>query len=187
MYMYHFTNPKVLNRYLDYTRKKTYYRDLSMRRHPWDRATQVENNSSYLIDLRKFWNISRISASHSRSNITTHDLTLSTVSRIEVRFVYDRLDLSDRFSNEDTINWKTSCITLNGQIIINKWWIIFGIKTATWLMSSLTTSRPTSLRYLYLIIIIRSIRCSYPCYLTYARGNRNLHINIGMPKELISN
>lgn len=34
MYMYHFTNPKVLNRYLDYTRKKTYYRDLSMRRHP---------------------------------------------------------------------------------------------------------------------------------------------------------
>jgi hypothetical protein len=66
--------------------------------------SQQENNESYLIALRKFSNISRISASHSRSNITTHDLTLATVSRIEVLFVYDRLELSDRFSNEDTIN-----------------------------------------------------------------------------------
>lgn len=59
---------------------------------------------SYLIASRKCWNISIISASHSRSNITTHDLTLATVSRIEVLLAYERLDLSDKFSKDDTIN-----------------------------------------------------------------------------------
>lgn len=58
----------------------------------------------------KCWNISVMSVSHSRSSMTTHDLTLATVSRIITLLLYDLLDLSFKFSKDDTINWKTSCI-----------------------------------------------------------------------------
>jgi hypothetical protein len=63
-----------------------------------------EDIPPYLIALKKCWNISIISASHSRSSITTHDLTFATVSRIEALLTYDWLDLSSRFSNDDTIS-----------------------------------------------------------------------------------
>lgn len=66
--------------------------------------------SSYLIVLRKCWNISVMSLSHSRSSMTTHDLTLATVSRIISLLLYDLLDWSFKFSKDDTINWKTSWI-----------------------------------------------------------------------------
>lgn len=58
----------------------------------------------YLIDLRKCLNISMISPSHSRSSITTHDLILATVSRMDARLSYDRLDMSDKSANDDTIS-----------------------------------------------------------------------------------
>lgn len=75
-----------------------------MNKHQEENATLYQEVSLYLIALRKCWNISMISASHSRSNITTQDLTLATVSRIEVLLMNERLDLSDKFSNDDTIN-----------------------------------------------------------------------------------
>jgi aminoglycoside/choline kinase family phosphotransferase len=42
---------------------------------------------SYLMNFRKYWNISKISSSNSRSSIIKHDLTLATFSRIETAFV----------------------------------------------------------------------------------------------------
>lgn len=77
-------------------------------------------HSFYLIVFKKCWNISKMRESHSRSSITTHDLTFATVSRIEVLFVYDRLDLSCRFSNEDTINRKTSWKKMTSQDLTDR-------------------------------------------------------------------
>nr|GMD47196.1 hypothetical protein L195_g052656 [Ipomoea batatas] len=54
--------------------------------------------------------MSEISASHSRSNITTHNRTLDTVSRIIALLLKDLLDSSYKFSKDETINWNTTCI-----------------------------------------------------------------------------
>ena len=136
----------------------------------------------YLIALRKCWNISVISVSHSRSNITTHDLTLATVSRIAVLLTNEQLDLSDKFSKDDTISWKTSCIHINKnqyfqmQKMILKW---------SWNLQRYAETMNS--KYLHMVIIIRSIWCSYPCYLADASSNCNFDIIIRMSEKLLCN
>ena len=117
-----------------------------------------------------------ISESHSRSNITTHDLTLATVSRIEVLLMNEQLDLSDKFSNDDTINWKTSCIHINRNQRNLKW--SWNLQKHPEIMNS---------KYPHLVIIIRSIWCSYPCYLADASSNCNFDIIIRMSEKLLCN
>lgn len=55
------------------------------------------------------------------------------------------------------------------------------------IMKSAKVSKTMNSKYLHLVIFIRSIWCSYPCYLTDARSNCNFHIIIRMSKKLLCN
>lgn len=70
----------------------------------------------YDIVAKKCLNMSHIRSSNSRSNITTHDRTFSTVSRIETLLPKEGISISSKFRKASTIIENTSLITLSSLV-----------------------------------------------------------------------